>query len=112
MGLTTKHQVLAWDLVEGLGDEKHKGIYFRIAKIYDEFFLREALSIVKDAYNRDKIKAGDRGRYFMGILSAKSESALGGKKESSIYGSHIKNRARRKTGAKKKSRTGKRAKKS
>lgn len=102
MGLTTKHQVLAWDLVEGLGDEKHKGVYFRVAKIYDESFLREALSIVKDAHNRGKIKTGDKGRYFMGIL----------KKELVIYGSRVKNRTRRKSGTAKKNRTGKRTKKS
>ncbi len=68
MTITTKHQLLAWDLVEGLNDEKHKGIYFRLAKIYDEAFLREILSRVKDSYNQGKIKSQDRGRYFMGIL--------------------------------------------
>lgn len=68
MPLTTKHQVLAWDLVEGLGDEKHKGIYFRLAKTYDEGFLRRVLSLVKDAWHRGKIKNEDRGRYFMGVL--------------------------------------------
>ena len=68
MAITTKHQLLAWDLVEGLNDEKHKGIYFRLAKIYDEAFLREILSRVKDSYNQGKIKSQDRGRYFMGIL--------------------------------------------
>ena len=100
MVLTTRHQVLAWDLVEGLGDPKHKGIYFRLAKIYDEGFLREILSIVKTAYNEDKIKAGDRGRYFMGIL----------KKETAIYGKSIKNNSRGKSGSAKKSRTGKKPK--
>ena len=68
MPLTTKHQVLAWDLVEGLGDPKHKGIYFRLAKIYDESFLRRILSLVKIAHNEGKIKANDKGKYFMGIL--------------------------------------------
>ena len=101
MAITTKHQVLAWDLVEGLGDEKHKGIYFRLAMIYDESFLRQILSLVKDSVRQGKIKSEDRGKYFMGIL----------KKEIEIYGKSIKNRARRKTGSKKKSRTGKRTKK-
>ncbi len=68
MAITTKGQLLAWDLVEGLGDEAHKGVYFRLAKIYDESFLRRILSLVKLAHNEGKIKAGDRGRYFMGVL--------------------------------------------
>src|SRR3989344_1531818 len=101
MTLTTKHQVLAWDLVEFLEDEKHKGVYFRLAKIYDESFLRSILSIVKLAHNEGKIGANDRGRYFMGIL----------KKETLIYGKSIKNSSRRKSGSAKKSRTGKRPKK-
>ena len=68
MAITTKHQLLAWDLVEGLGDPAHKGIYFRLAKTYDESFLREILSNVKNYYSQGKIKSEDRGRYFMGIL--------------------------------------------
>jgi hypothetical protein len=93
MPLTTKHQVLAWDLVEGLGDEKHKGVYFRLSKNYDEAFLRRILSLVKDAWHQGKIKSEDRGKYFMGIL----------KKELEIYGKSVKNRTRRKSGSKKKS---------
>jgi len=54
MALTTKHQVLAWDLVEGLGDEKHKGVYFRLSKIYDESFLRRILSLVKLAHKLER----------------------------------------------------------
>lgn len=72
MTITTKHQLLAWDLVEGLGDEAHKGIYFRLAKIYDEGFLREILSNVKNARNQGRIKSADCGRYFMGILKKES----------------------------------------
>lgn len=102
MALTTKHQVLAWDLVEGLGDEKHKGVYFRLAKIYDESFLRRISSLVKLAHNEGKIKAGDRGKYFMGILE----------KEIKKYGSSIKNYPRRQSGSKKKSRNHKRSKRS
>ena len=68
MAIMTKHQLLAWDLVEGLGDEKHKGIYFRIAKNYKEYFLRQILGLVKEAHQLGKIKADDRGKYFMGIL--------------------------------------------
>lgn len=93
MALTTRHQVLAWDLVEGLNDERHKGIYFRLAKIYDEGFLRRILSLVKIAYNEGKIKTDDRGRYFMGILE----------KEIKKYGSSVKNYSRRRSGFKKKS---------
>jgi len=74
MAIMTKHQLLAWDLVEGLGDEKHKGIYFRLAKIYDEAFLRRILSLVKLAYNEGKIKKNDRGRYFMGILKKETQN--------------------------------------
>lgn len=102
MALTTKHQVLAWDLVEGLGDEKHKGIYFRLAKDYNEAFLRRILSLVKDAGRQGKIKNEDRGKYFMGIL----------KKELKLYGSRVKNRTRRRRGAKKKSSAGGKSKKS
>lgn len=101
MALTTKHQVLAWDLVEDLGDEKHKGVYFRLAKIYDESFLRRILSLVKLAYNEGKIKAGDRGKYFMGIL----------KKETYIYAKSAKNNSGRKPSSAKKSRTSKKSKK-
>ena len=93
MAFTTKHQVLAWDLVEGLGDEKHKGIYFRLAKNYDEGFLRRILSLVKDTWHQGKIKSEDRGKYFMGIL----------KKEIQIYGKSIKNRTRKRSDTKKKS---------
>ncbi|HEY4495294.1 MAG TPA: hypothetical protein VJC01_02500 [Candidatus Paceibacterota bacterium] len=93
MALTTRHQVLAWDLVEGLGDEKHKGVYFRLAKGYDEAFLRRILSLVKDAWRQGKIKSEDRGKYFMGIL----------KKEIQIYGKSVKNITRRRSDTKKKS---------
>ena len=120
MPLTTKHQVLAWDLVEGLGDEKHKGIYFRLAKIYDESFLRKILSLVKLAHNEGKIKTNDKGRYFMGILKKELSSfvpafakASAGKKtteDKKKYGKSIKNHTRRRFGAKKKSRTGERSK--
>jgi hypothetical protein len=101
MTITTKHQLLAWDLVEGLNDAQHKGIYFRLAKVYDEAFLREILSRVKDVYNQGKIKSKDRGRYFMGIL----------KKELEKYGSSVKNYPRKRSGSKKKSRTGEKSKK-
>jgi len=101
MAITTKHQVLAWDLVEGLGDEPHKGVYFRLAKIYDESFLRRILSLVKLAYNEGKIKAGDRGRYFMGILKKENEK---------IYGKNTKNSSRRRSGLKKKGRADKKPK--
>ena len=105
--MTTKHQVLAWDLVEGLGDEKHKGVYFRLSKIYDESFLRRILSLVKLAHNEGKIKAGDRGRYFMGILKKELSSVapIPTKKN----GKNIKNSARRRLRSKKKIRTGKRS---
>ena len=93
---------MAWDLVEGLNDEKHKGIYFRLAKVYDEAFLREILSRVKDTCNQGKIKSEDRGRYFMGILK---------KENKKIYGENTKNSSRRRSGIKKKSRAGKKSKK-
>ena len=99
MAITTKHQLLAWDLVEGLDDEAHKGIYFRLAKIYDEGFLREILSNVKNARNQGRIKSKDCGRYFMGIL----------KKE---YDKNIKNNTRKKSNSKKKSGIGKKSGKS
>ena len=102
MALTTKHQVLAWDLVEGLGDEKHKGVYFRLAKTYDEGFLRRILSLVKDVWRQGKIKSEDRGKYFMGIF----------KKEIKLYGKSIKNNSKRRSGPKKKSGSRKRSKKS
>lgn len=102
MALTTRHQVLAWDLVEGLDDEKHKGIYFRLAKDYNEAFLRRILSLVKDASRQGKIKNEDRGKYFMGIL----------KKESKIYGKSVRNYPRRRRDAKKKISAGGKSKKS
>lgn len=102
MALNTKHQVLAWDLVEELGDEKHKGVYFRLAKTYNEAFLRRILSLVKDAGHRGKIKSEDRGKYFMGIL----------KKETKQYGSSVKNYTRRRSDSKKKIGNRKRPKKS
>lgn len=102
MAITTRHQVLAWDLVEGLGDEKHKGIYFRLAKDYNEAFIRRILSLVKDAWHQGKINSEDRGKYFMGIL----------KKEVKIYGKSVKNRTRRRRGAKKKIGVGGKSKKS
>lgn len=119
MAITTKHQLLAWDLVESLSDEKHKGIYFRLAKIYDEAFLREILSCVKDAYNQGKIKGEDRGRYFMGILKKEVSSAAKAMKDKvrlSLYtkknAKNTKNHTRGWSGFKKKSRAGKKSKKS
>ncbi|MEK7578518.1 MAG: hypothetical protein AAB789_01860 [Patescibacteria group bacterium] len=109
MAITTKHQLLAWDLVEGLGDPIHKGIYFRLAKIYDEAFLREILSNVKNACNQGRIKNADRGRYFMGIL----KKDLG---RLNLYtknnGKSIKNSSRRRSGLKKNGRAGEKSKKS
>lgn len=102
MVLTTKHQVLAWDLVEGLNDPKHKGIYFKLAKIYNEGFLREILSIVKTAYNEGKIGADDRGRYFMGILKKETSSFVKTSEDKQIYGKSFKNNSRRKSGSAKK----------
>ncbi|MBI2446821.1 MAG: hypothetical protein HYV51_03350 [Parcubacteria group bacterium] len=102
MALTTRNQVLAWDLVEGLGDLKHKGIYFRLAKNYEESFLRQILSLVKDAWRQGKIKSEDRGKYFMGIL----------KKEIQIYGKSVKNNTRRRSDTKKKIGSRKKSRKS
>ena len=112
MALTTKHQVLAWDLVEGLGDEKHKGVYFRLAKTYNEARLRRILSLVKDVWYRGKIKSEDRGKYFMGILKKETSSFIKTTKDKQIYGKNIKNHPRRRSGSKKKSRNRKRTKKS
>lgn len=102
MALTTKHQVLAWDLVESLGDEAHKGIYFRLAKIYDETFLRAILSKTKEAFLKGIIKREDRGKYFMGILKKELErfKRANGK---------AKNNSKRKSNLKKKSRKRKRS---
>ena len=112
MAFTTKHQVLAWDLVEGLGDEKHKGIYFRLAKTYDEGFLRRILSLVKDAWHRGNIKSEDRGRYFMGILKKELSSSAKATEDKKIYGKNVKNHARGRRGAKKKGGAGRKSKKS
>ncbi|MBI2635644.1 MAG: hypothetical protein HYW79_03870 [Parcubacteria group bacterium] len=122
MPLTTKHQVLAWDLVEGLDDEKHKGVYFRLAKTYDESFLRRILSLVKDVWRQGKIKSEDRGKYFMGILKKELSSfapayakASAGKKATEgkqIYGKSVKNNSRGRSGSKKKIGNRKRPKKS
>ena len=111
MTLTTKHQVLAWDLVEGLGDEKHKGGYFRLAKTYDEAFLRRILSLVKDVWHRGKIKSEDQGKYFMGILKKELSSFVKAIEDKKIYDKNIKNHPRRRSGSKKKSRNRKRSKK-
>ncbi|OGD29733.1 hypothetical protein A2833_00075 [Candidatus Azambacteria bacterium RIFCSPHIGHO2_01_FULL_44_55] len=99
MALTTKHQVLAWDLVEGLQDEAHKGVYFRLAKTYDETFLRGILSMTRDAWHGGKIKKEDMGRYFMGIL--KKELV-----KTKQYVENSKNRPRGRTGSKGKIKTG------
>ncbi|MBU2082393.1 hypothetical protein KKH14_03165 [Patescibacteria group bacterium] len=110
MAIKTRQQLLAWDLVEGLGDEAHKGIYFRLAKIYDEGFLREILSNVKNARNEGKIKSKDCGRYFMGILSSSAKATEDKKKK--IYDKNIKNSTRKRSDFKKKSGTGKKSRKS
>ena len=118
MAFTTKHQVLAWDLVEGLDDEKHKGIYFRLAKTYDEGFLRRILSLVKDACRRGNIKSEDRGRYFMGILNKELKinggSALISRSKPILNnnGKSVKNHARGQRDAKKKGGAGRKSKKS
>ncbi len=109
MAITTKHQVLAWDLVEGLGDEAHKGVYFRLAKIYDESFLRRILSLVKLAYNEGKIKAGDRGRYFMGILKHELEE-INSYSKNYKNAKNTKNNSRERSGLKKKGRAYKKSK--
>lgn len=103
MALTSKHQVLAWDLVEGLGDKAHKGIYFRLAKIYDETFLRRILSLAKEAFAGGKIKKENRGKYFMGILKKELERF----KETN---GKTKNNSRRKSGPKKKGRARRKSK--
>ena len=102
MPLNTRHQVLAWDLVEGLGDKKHKGVYFRLAKICEEAFLRQILSLVKDAWHQGKIKSEDRGRYFMGILKKETPPFVKTKKNKQNYGKNIKNFTRKRTDFKKK----------
>ena len=102
MALTTKHQVLAWDLVEGLDDEKHKGVYFRLAKTYNEAFLRRILSLVKDVWRQGKIKNEDRGKYFMGIFKKELSSFAKATKDKQIYGKSIKNYPRRRSDAQKK----------
>ena len=112
MTLTTKHQVLAWDLVEGLGDEKHKGIYFRLAKVYDEAFLRKILSLVKLTHNEGKIKASDRGRYFMGILKKEISSFAKATEDKQIYGAYFKNNSRGRSDIAKKNRGSKKSGKS
>ncbi len=116
MAITTKHQLLAWDLVEGLYDEAHKGVYFRLGKIYDETFLRGILSLVKDAVRRGQIKKEDGGRYFMGILKkelSSTASAMKDKEKVNLYsknnGKNIKNSSRGRSGTPKKSRTGKKS---
>ena len=112
MALTTRHQVLAWDLVEGLGDEKHKGVYFRLAKGYEEAFLRQILSLVKDAWRQGKIKSEDRGKYFMGILKKETSSFAKATEDKQIYGKSVKNITRRRSDTKKKSRDRKKSGKS
>lgn len=112
MALTTRHQVLAWDLVEGLGDEKHKGVYFRLAKGYEEAFLRRILSLVKDAWHQGKIKNEDRGKYFMGILKKEVSSFVKTMEDKKKYGASIKNNTRRRRGSKKKSSARRKSKKS
>lgn len=107
MAITTRHQLLAWDLVEGLGDEKHKGVYFRLAKIHDETLLRKILSSVKDTYKQGKIKDADRGRYFMGVLKQETRQL---RTYANNNGKNIKNSTRKRSGSKKKSRIGKRSK--
>lgn len=110
MAITTRHQLLAWDLVEALNDQAHKGVYFRLAKVYDEAFLRKILSYTKEAHSQGKIKREDRGRYFMGILKKELSSItpISVKKN----GENIKNNTKKQSGAKKKIRIGRKSQKS
>ncbi|MDP2639028.1 MAG: hypothetical protein Q8P06_02565 [Candidatus Azambacteria bacterium] len=111
MAITTKHQLLAWDLVEALNDQAHKGVYFRLAKIYDEAFLRKILSYVKETRAQGKIKKEDCGRYFMGILKKELQN-VGGSVPIKKNDKNIKNNTRKRSGFKKKNRVGRRSKKS
>jgi len=69
-------QLVAWDLVEGLKDEAHKGIYFRLAKKYPEQFLRNALSLTKEAQELDKVERWNMPKYFMGIIKNKGRGGV------------------------------------
>ncbi|MDP2946002.1 MAG: hypothetical protein Q8N61_00925, partial [bacterium] len=74
-------------------------------------FLRRILSLVKLAYNEGKIKAGDRGRYFMGILKHELEE-INSYSKNYKNGKNTKNSSRRRSGLKKKGRADKKSKKS
>lgn len=70
MAIKTRIQLLGWDLAQTLNDEKHLGLYLRLAKRYPESFLRGILSEVKDIASRKKIE--NKGAYFTKIIKERS----------------------------------------
>lgn len=75
--VTKSHQMTGLALAEILEDEKHKSLYMKLAKEYDQSFL---IGLARDVADRKNIK--NKGAYFMRLLHnkiAESTPPAGGK---------------------------------
>ncbi len=61
----TRHQLTGLALADILGDPKHKSLYMRLSKIYDN---NEMLRLAKNLAERKDIE--NKGAYFMRMLKA------------------------------------------
>ena len=61
-----RYQLIGLELANLLNDQKHKALYIRLAKKYDEQTL---MSIARDVSDRKNIK--NLGGYFMKVLQSK-----------------------------------------
>lgn len=64
--ITVPHQLTGLNIAKILKDEKHKSLYMKLAKEYDNDMLIE---IAKDVASRRKVK--NKGGYFMTVLQSK-----------------------------------------
>jgi len=72
--ISTKEQLLAWDLSTALKDKKHFGFYCKLAKKNPEYKIRQVLKDVQDSKNWDRIK--NKGAYF--VKSFYNSTAING----------------------------------
>ncbi len=72
MGIYSKVQLLASDMAEQFHDEKHFGVYLRIAKRFPESYVRRVMSEVKErqqeVYRKNPKRKFNWGAYFTAVI--------------------------------------------
>lgn len=64
------HQLIGLQIAELLDDDKHKSLYIRLAKKYDNNFL---LNLAKSVSENKNVK--NKGAYFMSVLFKKNDTS-------------------------------------